>query len=52
LKIVYRDRREARRSIDRLLALPWDRAVIAHGAILETGANASVRAALTWVRGA
>lgn len=50
LKLVYRDKRLARASLDRLLELPWDRAVIAHGAVLEQGAKESVRAALDWVR--
>jgi len=50
LKIVYRDKKEARRALDRLLEQPWDRAVIAHGTILETGAKESVREALAWVR--
>jgi hypothetical protein len=50
LRMVYRDRKAARRSLDRLLELPWDRAVISHGDVLETNARAVVRDALDWIR--
>ena len=50
LKLVYRDKREARRSLDELIALPWDRAIVAHGSVLARGAKESVRDALAWVR--
>jgi hypothetical protein len=50
LKMVYRDKREARRSLDELLAHRWDRAIVAHGEVIERGANESVREALSWIR--
>ena len=50
LKLVYRDKREARRSLDEVIALPWDRAIVAHGSVLARGAKQSVRDALAWVR--
>jgi hypothetical protein len=50
LKLVYRDKREARRSLDELLAHPWDRAIVAHGSVIERGAKESVREALSWIR--
>ena len=50
LRPVYRDKKLARRSLDELFALPWDRAVIAHGDIVEQGAKVSVQRALDWVR--
>lgn len=43
LRVVYRDRRAARRSIDALLERPFDRVILAHGQILETGGRAAVR---------
>lgn len=51
LRPAYNDRRAARRSLDRLLEMPWDRAIIAHGDILGTGAREDVRRAMAWIRG-
>ena len=39
LRFVYRDKRAARRSVDRLLEHDFDRLYLAHGEILETGAK-------------
>jgi uncharacterized protein DUF4336 len=49
LRLVYRDRPAARRSIDRLLQLDFDRIVLAHGRVLERGGRAAVREAFRWL---
>jgi len=49
LRPVYRDRPAARRSIDRLLELDFDRIVLAHGRVLERGGHAAVREAFRWL---
>lgn len=51
LRPAYTDRRAARRSLDRILEMPWDRAIIAHGEVLHGGAKEDVRRAMTWIRG-
>jgi len=43
LRLVYRDRKAARRSIDRLLEHDFDRVLLAHGDVLETGGKAAIR---------
>jgi hypothetical protein len=43
LRVVYRDRAAARRSVDSLLAMEFDRVVIAHGDIIPTGGKDAVR---------
>jgi len=49
LRPVYRDRRAARRSLERLLRLDFDRVVLAHGRVLESGGPAAVRGAYRWL---
>ncbi len=49
LRGVYRDRPAARRSLERLLALDFDRIVLAHGRVLEHGGPAAVREAFRWL---
>ena len=49
LRGVYRDRPAARRSLERLLALDFDRIVLAHGRVLEHGGRAAVREAYRWL---
>jgi hypothetical protein len=44
LRFLYKDKAAARRSIDALLALDWDRLVVAHGDIFPTGGKDAVRA--------
>jgi hypothetical protein len=39
LRFVYRDKRAARRSVDRLLEHDFDRLFLAHGDVIETGAK-------------
>ena len=49
LRPVYRDRPAARRSLERLLKLDFDRVVLAHGRVLEHGGPAAVREAYRWL---
>ena len=48
---VYRDRRAARRSVDRLLGHDFDRIILAHGRVLESGGREAVRQAYRWLDG-
>jgi len=43
------DRAEARATREKLLALEFDRMIVTHGEVLETGAKAAVRDALAWL---
>ena len=47
---AFSDRAAARRSLDALLALPFDRLVVGHGAPLATGGREALAAAYTWLR--
>ena len=49
LRPVYRDRPAARRSLERLLRLDFDRVVLAHGRVLEHGGPSAVRDAYRWL---
>ncbi len=49
LKVCYRDKQKARRCIDRLLEWDFDRVILAHGQILETGGRDKLRAAFDWL---
>jgi len=51
LRPVFRDRGAARRSLDRLLGLDFDRVILAHGRVLERGGPDAVREAFRWLRG-
>lgn len=50
LRPVYRDRLATRRSLERLLALDFDRIILAHGRVLEQGGPAAVREGFRWLR--
>ena len=49
LRLLYRDRRAARESIDRLLEWPIERAVIAHGNLILHDARAAIAEAFQWL---
>jgi hypothetical protein len=49
LRALYRDRKAARRSIDALLEHDFDRAIVAHGEVLERDAKAAVRETFTFL---
>lgn len=46
---AFSDRAAARRSVDALLELPFDRVVVGHGAPIEHGAREALVAALAWL---
>jgi hypothetical protein len=47
--VMVRDRRVARRQVDRILEWPIDPVVLSHGAPLSTGGRQAVRHAYAWV---
>lgn len=47
--LMIRDRRVARRQVDRILAWDFDRAVLSHGAVLERDAHELTRQAYAWL---
>jgi len=49
LRPVYYNRRRARASVERILALPFDRVIIAHGDIITRDARATLRNGLSWL---
>lgn len=49
MRVVYRDRKAARASIERILALPFERVVLAHGELLTQRAREQVREGLAWL---
>lgn len=50
LRFFTKDRAAAARSVARILALPIERVVMAHGEVLETNARAQLTEALHWMR--
>jgi hypothetical protein len=46
---LIRDREAARRSLERILAWDFDRIVVAHGEILESGGREALRAGYAWL---
>jgi Domain of unknown function (DUF4336) len=51
LRLAYRDRRKARRDIDRLLDWDFDRIVLAHGKPIERDGSRALRETYAWLRG-
>lgn len=51
LRPIFRDKKRARRSIDEMLSWDFDRIVLAHGDIIETGGREALRDAYTWLQG-
>lgn len=49
LRSQIRDRDAARRSFEKLLALPFERLIMAHGALVEQGARRQLASALSWL---
>ena len=49
LRPVYRDRPAARKSLERVLRLDFDRIVLTHGRVLEHGGPSAVRDAYRWL---
>jgi hypothetical protein len=51
LRMLFRDKKRARLALDRILGWDFDRIVLAHGDILESGGNETLREAYGWLRG-
>lgn len=47
--LLIRDRRAARQSLDRILAWDFDRIIVAHGDVLESGGNEVLRQGYSWL---
>lgn len=47
--LVVRDRAAARSCLEQVLAWDFDRAIVAHGRVLETGAREALRAGYAWL---
>jgi hypothetical protein len=47
--LLIRDRRAARRSLERILEWDFDRAVVAHGDVLESGGREALRRGYSWL---
>jgi hypothetical protein len=47
--LLIRDRRAARQALERILAWDFDRVVVAHGEVLESGGRAALRAGYAWL---
>lgn len=50
VRLAIRDRKEARRSADRILRWDFDRVVVSHGEVLETGGKRAVETAFAFLR--
>jgi len=48
-RMLIKDRAAARASLDHILAWPFDRILLAHGATVETGGQDALRAAYAWL---
>jgi hypothetical protein len=48
-RFMIRDRKLARRQVDRILAWDFDKAVLSHGAPLERDGRAAMRDAYAWL---
>jgi hypothetical protein len=49
LRLATRNRRAARRSVERILEWDFDRIIVGHGEILETGGRAAFERAMSWL---
>lgn len=49
MRVVYLNRRAARASIERILALPFERIVIAHGDLISSDARETLKKGLEWL---
>lgn len=47
--VIIRDRKAARAQVDRMLAWDFDRIVLAHGGLIETGGQQVLRRAYAWL---
>ncbi|MFW5876951.1 MAG: DUF4336 domain-containing protein [Myxococcota bacterium] len=49
-RVLIRERHNLRLSVDRILTWNFDRIVLPHGDLVETGGNAALRDAFTWLK--
>ena len=49
VRMAFRDKQAARRSVAAILEWDFDRVVMSHGQVLETGGHDQFRAAFTWL---
>ena len=49
-RLLMKDKKAVRRSIDHLLSWDFDRVVVSHGDVLESGGHAALREAFAWLR--
>ncbi len=49
-RMMIKDRKSARAALDRILAWDFDRVVVAHGDILESGGKQALRESFTWLK--
>ncbi|MFL9873828.1 DUF4336 domain-containing protein [Paraburkholderia megapolitana] len=49
MRVVYTNRRAARESVARILALPFERVVVAHGDVITDNARETLRKGLEWL---
>lgn len=49
MRLAVRDRDAARRSLQRILSWDFDRIIVGHGAIVETGGRAALQQAFEWL---
>jgi hypothetical protein len=49
LRMVYVNRRKARASLEKILALPFERVIVAHGDIITTDAKDTLRQGMSWL---
>ena len=49
IRMCFRDKAKTRTSIDRLLKWDFDRVILAHGEVLETGGREAVANAFKWL---
>ncbi|MBT8467449.1 MAG: DUF4336 domain-containing protein [Deltaproteobacteria bacterium] len=51
LRLFFRDKKRARRSVDEILSWDFDRIVLAHGDVIESGGRDVLTDAYTWLKG-
>ncbi len=49
LRLVYINRRAARKSVEKLFDFPFERVILAHGDIIEEDAKAKLKSGLSWL---
>lgn len=49
LRLVYRNRKKSRASLERILALPFEKIIVAHGDIIRHNAHEELRQGMRWL---